>query len=195
MTAVFGEAESRVLQLVATEAGLKLYRQCGFRERGGIEQRQGMPTPGAAIAAPAGVKLRSITRDDVPSVCELDAKAVGADRREVIGAAFNAGMGVLAEQDGRLRGFALMRSAGRGKHIGPIVAGDQRLAIALVAHHLNTSPGFTRVDVPSDAAELSTWLDTEGLVCVDRVTTMLRGDPPKQSDEARTYGLVSQALS
>lgn len=195
MTAVLYESGGRALQLVATEAGLRLYQQCGFRERGGIEQRQGMPALGAAIAVPDGLTLRSMTRDDVVSVCELGSKAVGADRREVISAAFDAGTGAVVERDGRVRAFALMRSAGRGKHIGPIVAGDQRVAAILVAHHLNTSPGFTRVDVPSDAAELSAWLDTVGLLCVDRVTTMLRGNPPEQYDEARTYGLISQALS
>jgi hypothetical protein len=101
---------------------------------------------------------------------------------------------VLARRNGRLAGFALVRQAGRGTTIGPVVAEDEALAIALIAHQLSTSSGVTRVDVPADAAQLGDWLEVAGIVCVDQVTTMVRGNVREGGAQARVFGLVSQAL-
>lgn len=195
MSTVLNDAGPRALQLVATQAGLKLYRQCGFRERGGIAQHQGVPRAVAPVAPPPGGVLRSVRREDLASLCELDAAAFGALRRNVINAVFEAGQGVVAERDGGLTGFALMRQSGRGTLIGPLVAGDARLATALVSHLLNRTAGFVRIDVPTDAPDLGAWLEGAGLVCVDRVTTMVRGIPPEVRADTRVFALVSQALN
>jgi hypothetical protein len=88
-----------------------------------------------------------------------------------------------------------MRLAGRGRVIGPIVAPDQAHAIALISFMLQRADGFARVDLPGDAQDIAQWLDSVGLVRVDRVTTMERGEPPSAGGPARTFGLVSQALS
>jgi GNAT superfamily N-acetyltransferase len=195
MEAVIDDAGQRTLQLVATQAGLKLYRQCGFEEIGTIEQRQGVPVDRAAVAAPEGAVLREVTANDAESLCKLDAEALGAQRRHVISAVLAAGRGVLALQDERPIGFALMRPSGRGTVIGPVVANGQELATALISSLLQRSQGFTRVDLPGDAGEVARWLERAGLVCVDRVTTMVRGPRPLARGGARTFGLVSQALS
>jgi GNAT superfamily N-acetyltransferase len=196
MNVVMSDAGPRVLQLVATNAGLTLYRRCGFRERYAIGQHQGTATQVPAVAPLADTVLRSVSPTDLEALCDLDAAAFSANRRQVVGAVFNAGggVGVLAHRNGRLAGFALARQSGRGTVIGPVVAEDQSLAIALLAYQLETTRGFTRVDVPADAAQLSDWLETAGLVCVDHVTTMVRGDSPERHAEARVFGLVSQAL-
>src|SRR5487761_887510 len=47
MNSVIEDAGARALRLVATPAGTRLYEQCGFREQGGICQRQGLPTAAA----------------------------------------------------------------------------------------------------------------------------------------------------
>jgi hypothetical protein len=60
---------------------------------------------------------------------------------------------------------------------------------------LQSSSGFARVDIPMGAVQLSTWLEAAGLVCVDQVTVMVRGEAPKQSSGAHVFALVSQALS
>ena len=195
LDAIINDAAPRALQLVATNAGLKLYRQCGFQECGGIEQHQGVPAPSTSVAVPSGIALGTATADDVASVCDLDASAFGAPRHEIIQAVLSNGSGVVAKNDGRLKGFALVRPAGRGTLIGPVVASDEALAIALVSHLLSINTGFIRIDVPAAAKELSSWLDAAGLVCIDRVTTMVRGERPLQHSGAQTFGLVSQAFS
>jgi GNAT superfamily N-acetyltransferase len=195
MHAVLSDAGARSLQLVATSAGLKLYQQCGFRERSGVSQHQGNPTKLIEAPPPPGVTLRAASREDLVALVALDEAAFGASRREVIGAVFGVSQGVLAEQEGRVVGFALMRTSGRGSQIGPVVAEDQALATALISYQLKTSPGFTRVDLPSSATQLATWLDAAGLACVDQVTTMVRGDVPNKRSAARAFALVSQAFS
>jgi hypothetical protein len=102
---------------------------------------------------------------------------------------------VLAVRDGRPIAYALARQSGRGTVIGPIVAPDESLAIALIADQLKSNGGFARVDIPTDAVKLAEWLEAAGIPCVDRVTVMIRGEMPKRSSEERVFGLVSQALS
>jgi GNAT superfamily N-acetyltransferase len=195
METIIEDAGSRTLHLIATRAGLKLYRQCGFEEIGTIEQRQGVPVSHTEVAPPAGTSLRPVTSDDTTVLSDLDTNALGAPRDHVIRAVLAAGTGVLATQGGQPTGFALMRAAGRGLVIGPVVAPGQALAIALISFLLRRNEGFARVDLPGDAHDVAQWLDDIGLVCVDQVTTMERGEPPSPRGPARTFGLVSQALS
>ena len=196
MNVVMSDAAPRVLQLVATKAGLTLYQRCGFRERHGIRQHQGTATQIPAFAPLRDTVLRAVSPADLEDVYDLDAAAFGANRRQLVSAVFDAGSGggVLARRNGRLAGFALVRQAGRGTTIGPVVAEDEPLAIALIAHQLNTNGGITRVDVPADATQLADWLETAGIVCVDPVTTMVRGNVAEERTQARVFGLVSQAL-
>jgi predicted N-acetyltransferase YhbS len=194
MVMIMNDAGSRVLQLVATNAGLKLYRQSGFKELGGIEQRQGTVLPAAAVPAPSGTRLRDVTHDDVQALCALDARVMGVSRDALISALVNQDGGILAERDGQIVGCALMRPAGRGTTIGPIIADEQSLAMALIDRCLEKPTGFTRVDIPAQTTELGNWLDTRGLVCVDRVTLMRRGELAQPAGKTRVFGLVSQAL-
>jgi GNAT superfamily N-acetyltransferase len=196
MNLVMQDAGPRVLQLVATKAGVTLYQRCGFREHHGIRQHQGMATQIPAYAPLRDTVLRTVSFGDLEAVCDLDAAAFGADRRQLVSAVFKAGsgVGIIAHRNGRLAGFALVRQSGRGTTIGPVVAEDEALAIALIAHQLNANGSFTRVDVPADAAQLAGWLETAGVVCVDQVTTMVRGNVREERAEARVFGLVSQAL-
>jgi GNAT superfamily N-acetyltransferase len=197
MNVVMSDAGPRVLQLVATKAGLTLYQRCGFREHHGIRQHQGTATQIPAFAPLRDAVLRRGSLADLEAVCELDAAAFGANRGQLVSAVFNDGngSGVLARRNGRLAGFALVRQSGRGTTIGPVVAEDEALAIALIAHQLNSNGSFTRVDIPADATQLADWLETAGLVCVDQVTSMVRGNVREEERaQLRVFGLVSQAL-
>jgi len=197
MNAAIDEAGTRTLQLVATKAGLTLYQRCGFREVAGIAQHQGPPAAEIpAVQLPPDTVLRPPSPDDLASMCNLDTAASGADRQNLIRAVLEWGTGgVLAVRDGRPIAFALARRSGRGTVIGPIVAPDESLAIALIASQLKINRGLARVDIPTDALKLAEWLEVAGIPCVDRVTVMIRGEMPKRSSNERVFGLVSQALS
>ena len=188
METIIDDAGSRSLQLVATQAGLKLYQQCGFREAGMIEQRQGeVSAPVAEPSTTAG--MRATTAGDLEALTALDAAAMGAPRRELLQHVLDVGSGFVHPG-----GFVVKRQAGRGTLIGPVVAESESLAIALVARVLNSSTGFVRIDIPSHAEQLAAWLDSVGLVKVDTVTAMRRGASPAANPGMRTYALVSQAF-
>lgn len=194
MKALLEETGPRGLQLVATDAGLKLYRRCGFKDLGGFEQRQGVLRTDARVASPAGFQLRAASPADLPELVKLDAVAFGANRKELIAAVLAAGRGVIAGADGGRTGYALARPSGRGTLIGPVVAESQPLAAALIAGLLEEESGFARVDVPEKATGLAGWLDAAGLVCVDRVLAMQRGTRPGPPGPVQTFGLASQAF-
>jgi ABC-type glutathione transport system ATPase component len=44
------------------------------------------------------------------------------------------------------------------------------------------------------AAQAVAWLETLGLPCVDRVTSMARGAPPERATRESTFALASQSL-
>ena len=194
MQTIIDDAGARSLQLVATQAGLKLYRQCGFRDVGSIQQREGMISSAPASLALAGITMRQGTVDDMPALAALDRAALGAPRHELLGRLLAEGTSFVATLDGQPVGFAVKRPSGCGMLIGPIVADSEPLAIALVAKALDSSPGFTRIDIPADAGQLARWLDLAGLVRVDTVTAMRRGDLPEGHDGVRTFAPVSQAF-
>ena len=189
---LFDRAGDRVLQLNATPAGLRLYRSEGFREIGRIHQHQGLvqPVPGVA---PAG-RVRPITAGDWPRIHALDREAYGADRTAALDGLAARSVGYGHEVNGELLGFSLCRPFGRGHVVGPVVAPDEAVAIALLQPHLEEHPGrFLRVDTPDDGA-FADRLAAAGLARVDTVATMRRGDRPAPSPTARTFGLINQAL-
>jgi GNAT superfamily N-acetyltransferase len=196
MKAVMEETDHRALKLMSTDAGLRLYRQCGFTPLGTIEQRQAVPGPMRLRPASPGLLLRACSEADLPALTELDAVAFGAPRPQLLAAALQVGSGVVAWRAGEPQGFALVRHAGRGLQIGPLVATDETDAIVLVAALLESNPGFMRLDVPATAGRLCAWLDAAGIVTVDRVTPMVRGAWPIAAPDTavRRYGLASQAL-
>jgi hypothetical protein len=193
MNTIIDDAGSRSLQLVATQAGLKLYKQCGFREVGLIEQRQGTVSS-PVESPPSNAVFRETNAADLETLRDLDATAFGAPRHDLVRHLLTVGSGFVATLNGRIAGFVMKRQAGRGTLIGPVVASTDSLALALVAKAINSSTGFVRIDIPSSAEHLSHWLDAVGLVKVDTVTAMRRGDAPEANAGARTYSLVSQAF-
>lgn len=195
MNAVMEDAGSRSLQLVATHAGKRLYEQCGFNEQSAIDQRQGMPTSPTLPGEACGTSLRPMVSADLSRMAQWDSNAFGTDRAHVIAAVLESGEGVLAARGGQVAGYALARPAGRGTTIGPVVAEDEHLAIELIARLLQGKNGFTRLDVPADATVLGSWLESTGIVRVDRAVVMVRGTPPPPRGRARVFGLVSQALT
>jgi predicted GNAT family acetyltransferase len=198
MDKVIEAAGPRDLQLVATTAGIQLYEQCGFRASRAIAQYQGLARALTNVPPPAGTTLRVVTAADLAAICDLDAHASAGDRSALLRAVFNQGAGVMAERDGSLCGFALQRPAGAGVTIGPVIAPDEQVAIALIAHQLHSCPSVARVDAPTSAALLAEWLSGVGLTCVDRVMQMTHTASPARACDTtlgvQIFGLASQAF-
>jgi GNAT superfamily N-acetyltransferase len=195
MDAIIGDAGDRTLQLAATQAGLRLYEQCGFVAVDRVSQCQGV-VRAVPVPVPDDVSLREFVRADLAAACRLDQAATGAPRDELIEAVFDQHRGaVVAERAGALAGFAMQRAFGRGTLIGPVIAADESIAVALSSRLLAADERFCRLDIPSAATSLADCLARSGLPAVDEVIRMIRGPSLQVCNGARTFGLVSQALN
>ena len=194
MEMIFEQSGDRDLRLSATKAGYRLYRSLGFEPIGRIFQHQGravaLPSP---VSAMPGV--RPVTPADLDALARLDASAYGADRSRVIAALLPHSVGTVVERSGEIVGFSLCRPFGRGHVVGPVVAEDDDMAVALVAPHVEAHQGgFLRVDTAQEQGRFGAFLESCGMTIFDSVTPMIRGNNHPARGAARTFGLVNQAL-
>ncbi len=190
MAAALEIAGSRPLRLVATEQGLPLYERLGFQKTGVIRQHQGVA---GGIAALPGTE--AATAGDMDAIIELDRRAFGADRRQLLAYLARAGEFAVMRSDGRVCGFAALRTFGRGEVIGPVIAAGLDEAKALVAHFVARRSGqFLRVDTTVDTG-LAPWLAAQGLAHVGDGIAMAKPPIPRATDPAAAiFALVNQAL-
>jgi ribosomal protein S18 acetylase RimI-like enzyme len=194
MEVLLKELEGRSVLLHATAAGRGLYERLGFVRSGEVRQHQGQAASAPLVALDEGWRLRPSDHNDVFPLIQLDAKARGMPREALITELLAASDTVVLDQDGRARGFAMLRRFGRGLIIGPVVAPDVEGAKALIAHLVGLSAGkFVRIDVDFDGG-LTEWLETLGLLRVDAPTEMTRGTAAAPVPGVRRFALVTQAL-
>lgn len=195
MSLVLGElGGQRTVLLHATEAGKGLYESYGFEAFGAVHQHQGTVFRTPLIQLPVGERIRPLGSRDAAKIAALGARAAGMPRATVLAALQDVAEGVVIDRYDEVIGFALLRRFGHGYGIGPVVAPDIERAKALIAHWTGTYGGaFLRIDVNENSG-LSPWLTELGLVQVDSVLTMARGEPPLCDPGMKLFGLISQAL-
>src|SRR5262249_36146203 len=103
-------------------------------------------------------------------------------------------------RDGRLAAFAFCRPFGRGHVVGPVVAGTDADAIAVVQAHVEDHAGrFLRIDTRSENGPFAAFLSQAGLPIYDTVLSMSlqQGTADPHVPDSRgpaIYALASQAL-
>jgi len=191
MDELLRRASGRTIILNSTREGRALYDRLGFVPCGEVSQHQAVLAQ--APAGPGAKGIRPFAMADMEAIRHLDRRASGMGRGALLEALFALGTGVVLERGGRIAGYACVRRWGRGVVIGPVVAQDTAQAKALVARlaaaHVG---GFVRIDVTRE--DLSLWLEEIGLPRVDRVVSMVRGDPPLRVPDTTLYALSNQSL-
>ena len=181
--------------LNASAAGAPLYLSQGFVEFGTLEQRQGPAQSVVLEPLAAGEHCRSLNAQDQARQLALANAGSGLDRSAIFAhlhGTIEHSAGI--ECNAQLQAFALLRRAGRGHCIGPVIAQSPRQARHLIATLLARIPGqFVRIDVPQSSG-LSEWLTLVGLEPVDRVTQMALGTPPQSTGGVHQFALLSQAM-
>jgi predicted N-acetyltransferase YhbS len=194
MEAMIERLGNRTLMLNSTEEGVGLYRKYGFSPIDRIYQHQGTAFSVPIPSLQPNERVRPLGVHDHAVVAELDRRASGMDRRNLIASLIERSRGVILDRSNEAVGFALFRRFGRGYSVGPTAAPDIGGAKALISHWLGSKSGtFCRLDV-SETSGLSPWLDDLGLPRVGDVTTMVRGTPIERGTDVKLYSLVSQAL-
>ncbi|SCW79994.1 Acetyltransferase (GNAT) domain-containing protein [Rhizobium mongolense subsp. loessense] len=183
-------AGNRPLRLVATSDGLPLYEKLGFRQTGSVLQYQGSVP---AIDHPDGVLPAN--QDDLAAIVALDRAAFGAERRSLLEYIAKIGRFAVIRQAGEVRGFAALRTFGRGEVIGPVAAAHAGDACALISFFIASRPGaFLRIDTTADAG-LAPWLAERGFAHAGGGIVMGKGSiEPTTSPALKTFALANQAL-
>lgn len=195
MSLALGELGSeRTVLLHATESGKALYESFGFSSFGAVQQHQGTVFKTPLMQLPVGERIRPLGSRDTGKITALAARAAGMPRATVLAALLEVAEGVVIDRYDEVIGFALLRRFGHGYAIGPVVAPDIERAKALIAHWTGTYGGaFLRIDT-NEKCGLSPWLTELGLVQVDSVLTMARGEPPLCDPGMKVFALINQAL-
>lgn len=190
MEKAFALAGERPLRLVATSDGMPLYERLGFVASGIILQHQGNV---AAVAMPDGIEAAG--KADLAEIKALDRDAYGADRAALIDAVAQRGEFAVIRRNGAIEAYAAIRTFGRGKVVGPVVAPTGDDARSLVAFFAAVRPGaFLRVDTDSRTG-LAAWLAEISLAHAGGGVAMNR--PAKAAADAarpKIYALANQAL-
>jgi GNAT superfamily N-acetyltransferase len=186
--------EGRVPVLDATPAGRPIYRSLGFQETWGFHRlvlKKAARMPREARSGD-GLTVRPITDADWPELCAFDAAAFGANRNVLLkrlrGRLPEAEL--IAHRQGRLAGFLLGRNGRSASQVGPLIAEDDSVAHALLAHALPAVDGQIYVDFADSKIALRAWLGQCGFEEQRPLTRMVLGRATGFDDEARTFAVV-----
>ncbi|MET8023905.1 GNAT family N-acetyltransferase [Streptomyces avermitilis] len=191
MRHVMAERATTPLTLCATPHGRPLYEELGFKVVGHFEMVRGYFAPGGAES---GVVTRPATAEDVISILRLDAEVFGADRTHVITRlpAFADQLRV-AEENGRIIGYAAAWPNMDTHVVGPLTARDTETAKALVASLAAHTDRPLRTDIGVRHEELLAWLKERGLAPVELNAVMTYGIPDLPGDGTRRFAPLTVA--
>lgn len=174
--------------LDATPAGREVYRPLGFRDGWPIQRwrrRSGAPLS-------ASRNTRSLEEKDWPGVLALDAAAFGCDRSPLLERLRRRSQGFACGVDGQ--GFLLGREGRVATQLGPIVAADEEVAGALVAHALGRVAGPVIVDALERHAGFARRLAAQGFERERPYTRMALGRDELFGDPAKTFAIAGPEL-
>ncbi|MBO4255800.1 GNAT family N-acetyltransferase [Streptomyces griseorubiginosus] len=191
MQHVVSEMGSTPLTLHATPYGRPLYEELGFKVTGRAEMLRGHFTPGGP--APQGA-TRAATAEDLGAILRLDEEVFGTDRTHIVTRlpAF-ADRLCVAEEDGRIVGYAAAWPNMDTHVIGPLIARDTETAKALLASLAAHTDRPLRTDIDVRHEELLAWAKERGLASVALNSVMTYGVPDLPGDWTRRFAPVTVA--
>ncbi|MFE5258172.1 N-acetyltransferase [Streptomyces sp. KO7888] len=179
------------LTLHATPYGRPLYEELGFKVTGGAEMLRGRFVPG-------GPEPRTVTRaataEDLTTILRLDEEVFGADRTHIVTRlpAF-ADQLRIAEEDGRITGYAAAWPNMDTHVVGPLIARDTETAKALISSLAARTDRPLRTDIDVRHEELLTWMKERGLSTVAPNAVMTYGITDLPGDWTRRFAPLTVA--
>lgn len=181
--------------LDATPAGRNVYLPLGYHDIYPITRLQAA-TPLRSAGTPPALAARSIGVGDVGSVLgsilALDRRAFGADRGELLASLIRRrpDIATAAFEGDECVGFVLAREGLRATQLGPVVARDEDIAIALLDGALRTIEGAVFIDAPDRHLKLRAWLEAHGFTAQRPFMRMLRGCDRPFDDSSLIFALT-----
>ncbi|MGY8676676.1 GNAT family N-acetyltransferase [Bradyrhizobium sp. UFLA05-153] len=198
MEQIFERTGGRNLSLNSTDAAYHLYLSLGFTKEATVFQWQGEVVAPVPLLPVLDGELRPSSSKDLEEIAALDQRAVRIDRSRLLALLAEDASICALRRGGEIVGYSMNREFGRGRVIGPIVAGNDRDAIHLTAAHLKDLTGqFARVDTREQAGPFADFLQQSRLGMNDTVATMSKGRRflNRKENEPWVYGLAGHALS
>ncbi|MET7286785.1 GNAT family N-acetyltransferase [Streptomyces sp. NPDC005573] len=179
------------LTLHATPYGRPLYEELGFKVTGRAEMLLGHFVPGGPEPR---ASTRAATAEDLPAIIRLDEEVFGADRTPLITRlpAFADQLRV-AEEGGRITGYAAAWPNMETHVVGPLIARDTETAKALVSSLAARTERPLRTDIDVRHEELRTWAKARGLASVAENSVMTYGIPDLPGDWRRRFAPLTVA--
>jgi len=179
------------LTLYATPYGRPLYEELGFKVIGSSEMVRGHFRAGGP---PSPVVTRAATAEDLATLVRLDEEVFGVDRMHVITRlpAFADQLRV-AEENGRITGYAAAWPNMDTHVVGPLIARDTETAKALVTSLAAHTDRPLRTDVDVRHKDLLAWLKDRGLTSVTLNAVMTYGIPDLPGDWTRRFAPLTVA--
>ena len=192
------ETTGRPMGLDATEFGRPIYLPLGFRDVYPLSRWSAPAVSETRVAAPAGIAIRPIHAQDLAMVTNYDLQRSGLERGAVLENLLLRAprLAHVAERgDGSVAGYSLGRDGHRATHIGPIVAENQAIGLALLNRALATVHGPSILDVPDQHETIRQWLRSCGASAPRTFMRMLRGPAPGVEDGSRIMALAGPELA
>ncbi|MDQ1027705.1 putative N-acetyltransferase YhbS [Streptomyces umbrinus] len=191
MRHVVGELGTTPMTLHATPYGRPLYEELGFKTTGRAEMVRGHFAPSGPEPE---VATRAATAEDLTAILRLDEEVFGTDRTHMITRlpAFADQLRV-AEEDGRVIGYAAAWPNLDNHVVGPLIARDTQTAKALIASLAAHVDGPLRTDIDVRHEELLAWVKKRGLAPTGFNAVMTYGIAELPGDWTRRFAPLTVA--
>jgi GNAT superfamily N-acetyltransferase len=186
-----------VAGLDATEQGRPIYLPLGFRDLYPISRWHFDRATGPAILPPAGVSLRPIVSADLPRLALYDRPLTGMERPAILAhlAQRQPGRAWIAEDAAaKTVGIVLGREGRVATSLGPVVADDEAIALALIAKAAASAPGPFIIDVPQAHGTVQAWLEAQGATSPRGYMRMTFGEAKGLDDPTHLFALAGPEL-
>lgn len=188
-------AEGGSAGLDATELGRPLYATMGFRELYRLS-RWHLDGPGAPVEAPPGLTIRPASVADAGPIAAFDAVRSAMQRPALLAHLLRRMPAIahVAESDAGIRGFVLGRDGRFATQIGPIVADDERVALALLRRAAHAVRPPFLIDVPDRHDAPRRWLEAAGASAPRGFWRMVLGEAGGLADTGRLFAIAGPEL-
>ena len=192
------EASGVAAGLDATELGRPVYLPLGFRDVYPLSRWRAEAGLRRSVDPPPGVRVRPAAAQDLPRIVACDQGSSGLARGRILEhlLARAPALARIAERaDGSLAGYVLGRNGHNAMHIGPVVADDEAIGLALLGSAMASTPGPVILDVPDRHRAVRQWLTDRGATAPRTFMRMLRGPFPAIEDAGNVFALAGPELA
>ncbi|MBY0324775.1 MAG: hypothetical protein K2X72_39100 [Reyranella sp.] len=185
-----------VAGLDATEQGRPIYLPLGFHDLYPIA-RWHFDAASDVVQPPAGATLRALGPADLPRLALYDRPLTGMERPSILAhlALRQPGRAWIAEDTaGKTVGYVLGREGRVATSLGPVVADNEAIALALISKAAAAAPGPFIIDVPVVHRAVRGWLERQGAVTPRGYMRMTLGDAKGLDDATHVFALAGPEL-